>query len=59
MSTTKITDEKTGKLIFRYKHILLIIVVIWIFSEILQKYYRNNNPVNILDPSRVRNEVKE
>ena len=59
MLATKIIGEKEikGKLMFRYKNISLIIVVILMFSL---AYYRNNVPVITLDPSRVKEgEVKE
>ena len=57
MATIKFTGdkEKLGRLVIRYKNILLIILVIWMFSF---AYYRNNVPFNTLDPSRVRTEMK-
>ena len=60
MRTTKVTSnkKKLGRLVIQYKNILLMILVIWMFSF---AFYRNNVPINTLDPSRVRirNEVKE
>lgn len=44
-------DKEKGRLVIRYKNILLIILVIWMFSL---AYYRNNVPVTTLDPNRVK-----
>ena len=44
-------DKKKGRLVIRYKNILVIILLIWMFSF---AYYRNNVPLNTLDPNRVR-----
>ena len=47
---------KKGKYILRYKNILLIILVIWMFSF---AYQRNNVPLLSEDPGRVRKGVRE